>query len=474
MGTPPKSWGIKKMDRKEINLVLREGEGYKIEFKENISGIEKEMVAFANSSGGKIFLGITDDGRIEGVRITNELKSRIQDIANNCRPKIKISMADFENILIITVREGEDKPYECSSGFYKRIGPNSQKMTRDEIIDFFKSEGKIRFDELTEPKFNYPKDFDRDKLSSFLELAELSKSMRSEGVLINLGVAEKQEGKLVFNNSGVLFFAEEPQRFVPWSVFTVALFKDQDGVDVIDRKEITGSLFEIVDRVMDFVRLYAKVAYRFTGRPQRENVYEYPFEAIREAVINSVMHKDYFEHGHNNILKFFPDRIRIENIWVKPGHFILGETVFRRNHLIADLFSRIHFGERLGTGMQRMKAICKAENTPYPNVEFTETHFYITFKQSREYLKMAGKEESMEGSKLNERQRKAIEYLKEKEFITTKILAELLNVSERQARYDLKDLVTKEILVAEGETTSRRYRLRQTSANFGKLRSKDE
>jgi len=438
------------MDRKELSLIIREGEGYRIEFKENIGGIEKDMVAFANSSGGKIFLGITDDCEIKGVKVTNELKSRIQDIANNCRPKIKLSTSDFENILIISVREGEDKPHECSSGFYKRIGPNSQKMTRDEIIDFFKSEGKVRFDELTEPKFDYPKDFDRNKLLSFLELAELSKSVRSESVLINLGVAEKQEGKLYFNNSGILFFAKQPQRFVPWSVFTVALFKDKDGVDVIDRKEITGILFEIVDKVMDFVRLYAKVAYRFTGRPRRENVYEYPFEAIREAVINSVMHKDYFEHGHNNILKFFPDRIQIENIWVKPRHFILGKTVFRRNHLIADLFSRIHFGERLGTGMQRMRDTCKAENAPYPKIEFTETHFYITFKQSREYLRMAEKEERIEVSKLNERQRKVLKHIKKTGRITTKEYVEITGTIRRTAIRDLNDMVSKKFLKVVG------------------------
>jgi len=87
---------------------------------------------------------------------------------------------------------------------------------------------------------------------------------------------------LCCNNAGVLFFAKEPQRFIPWSVYTVALFKDEAGVDIIDRKEIEGSLFEIVEEVMKFVRLYAKVAYRFTGRPRRENVYEYPFDAIRK------------------------------------------------------------------------------------------------------------------------------------------------------------------------------------------------
>lgn len=242
------------------------------------------------------------------------------------------------------------------------------------------------------------------------------------------------------------------------------LFKDKEGADVIDRKEITGSLFEIVDKVMDFVRLYAKVAYRFTGRPQREEIYEYPSEAIREAVINSVMHKDYFEHGHNNILKFFPDRIQIENIWVKPKHFILGKTVFRRNHLIADLFSRIHFGEKLGSGMQRMRDICVAEGAPYPKIEFTDTHFYITFKQSRKYLEMVGKEKAKEelAVALNERQRRFVEALKERKILTRIDYETIVKTSKRTAIRDLQDLVEKGIIVdisTSKTDPNRRYKL---------------
>ncbi|HOL05907.1 MAG TPA: putative DNA binding domain-containing protein [Syntrophorhabdaceae bacterium] len=378
------------MKKEELKLILKEGEGYKIEFKESINSLDKEMVAFANSSGGRILVGVTDSGQPKGIVITNKLKSQIQDIANNCRPKPFISLEEIENILVINVREGTDKPYECSSGFFKRIGPNSQKMSRNEIIEVFKSEGKIRFDELIETKFNYPKDFDKDKLKRFLKLAEISRVDDVEKILISLGVAEKQEGRLYFNNTGILFFAKEPQRFIPWSVFTVALFKDTAGVDIIDRKEIEGSLFEIVEEVMRFVRLYTKVAYRFTGKPQRENIYEYPFDAIREAVINSVMHKYYFEHGHNNILRFLPDRIKIENYWQMPSHFVFGKTVFRRNQIIADLFSKIHFGEKMGTGFERIRQICKRENAPFPKVEFNENYFYVTFKQSYEYLKFAG------------------------------------------------------------------------------------
>jgi ATP-dependent DNA helicase RecG len=100
------------MNRKELEIILKEGEGYKIEFKEGISGLEREIVAFANASGGKVFLGATDDGKIKGIKLTQKLKSQIQDIANNCRRRIKITTEDIDNVLIINVREGEDKPYE--------------------------------------------------------------------------------------------------------------------------------------------------------------------------------------------------------------------------------------------------------------------------------------------------------------------------------------------------------------------------
>jgi len=389
--------------------------------------------------------------------------------------------------LEIIIREGDDKPYECSSGFCKRIGHNSQKMTRNEIIDFFKSEGKIRFDELIEPKFSYPRDFDKNGFRRFLQLAEISKIGDTERLLIGLGVAEKQEGRFYFNNAGILFFGKNPQRFIPWSVFTVALFKDDEddaGVDIIDRKEIEGSLFDIVEEVMKFVRLYSKVAYRFTGRPRRENVYEYPFDAIREAVINSVMHKYYFEHGHNNILRFLPDRIRIENYWQKPSHFVLGKTVFRRNHIIADLFAKIHpfdrvwggkarlrvnleqalafrpgsrkvhFGEKMGTGFERIREICKKENAPFPKIEFDQNYFYVTFKQSHEYLKLAGKEKRAEEklSLLSSREKKAIAFMKQNGRLTMREYITLFpDVNRKTLTRDLNHLIKLGMVIRRGK-----------------------
>lgn len=432
------------MDKEDLQIILKEGEGYKVEFKESQASFDKDLVAFANSSGGKVIFGVTDGGVVKGIEINNKIRTQIQDIANNCRPKIKLDVEELENVLIVSVSEGDDKPYECSSGFYKRIGPISQKMTRDEIIDLLKSEGKVKFDELIEPKFNFPEDFDEARFQRFCRLAGISEIDDTEKLLISLGVAEKQEGRLFLNKAGVLFFAKEPQRFVRWSVFTVALFKDQAGVDIIDRKEIEGSLFEIVEEVMKFIQLYSKVAYRFTGMPQRENVYEYPFNAIREAVINSVMHKYYFEHGHNNILRFLPDKIRIENYWSRPSGFILGKTVFRRNQLIADLFARIHFGEKMGTGFERIKEVCNKEKTPFPEIDLDNNYFYVTFKPSIEYMELAGEATQKIPRKypenITENQLKILELLGQDNRLTIAKLAKELGVSPETVKKNIAKL----------------------------------
>ncbi|MCK5459756.1 putative DNA binding domain-containing protein [Candidatus Parcubacteria bacterium] len=159
------------MNKKELKFILQQGEGQFIEFKESFDSknLSKEIVAFANASGGKIYLGIKDNGNIKGVNITNKLKSQIQDLANNCDPPIIISLDEFENILIIKVMEGINKPYSCSFGFYMRIGPNSQKIKRDEILKLAIKCGKIRFDEQICKDFDWT-DFDDEKLPLKLPL----------------------------------------------------------------------------------------------------------------------------------------------------------------------------------------------------------------------------------------------------------------------------------------------------------------
>jgi ATP-dependent DNA helicase RecG len=157
-----------------------------------------------------------------------------------------------------------------------------------------------------------------------------------------------------------------------------------------------------------------------------------------------------------------PDRIRIENFWQKPSHFVLGKTVFRRNHLIADLFSKIHFGEKMGTGFERIRKIGKKENAPFPEIEFNENYFYVAFRKSKEYLKIAKKEKPKEIdlSLLNQRQRRALDYLREKGRITNKEYAGINKISRETAKRDLFDLTEKGLLKIIGKGRSLYYILR--------------
>jgi len=371
------------MNKDELQLILEEGEGYRIEFKESMTSIDKELIAFANSSGGRIFLGITDNKKIKGVKITNKLKSQVQDIANNCQPPIKIILGELENILIINVKEGEDKPSKCSSGFYTRVGPNSQKLNRNEIIEFFKSEGLIRFDKLINLKFDYNTHFDPKKLEHFLRLAGISKVLDAPTVLTNLGVAEKQEGKVIFNNTGILFFSKNLADIYFHTAITCALYKGTEKIDVLDRRDFNEDLISSIDRAMIFLKQYIPLRYEMTGEPRRREIPEIPYEALREAIINATAHRDYFKKGTNIMVEMFDDRIEITNFGglakgLKPEDF--GKKSVLRNPNIANLLHRAGYIEKMGTGINKMKNLISKAGLPPIKFEF-DNFFTVTFKR---------------------------------------------------------------------------------------------
>ena len=343
------------MKTEDLKLILEEGEGYLIEFKEKPANIDREMVAFANGSGGRIFIGISDSGKIKGIAITNTLKSQIQDIANNCEPPVKIMLEELDTLLVVHVSIGQDKPYSCSSGFYTRIGPNAQKMNRNQIIEFFQSEGQIRFEELMNLKFDFETDFDSKKLTHFLSLAGISPVLDTRSILLNLGVAEEQEGNLIFNNTGIFFFARNLDQFYPHASITCALYKGVEKVHVMDRKDFNQDIISNVDNAMLFLLQHIPVRYEFDGSPKRIEIPQVPLEALREAVINAVCHRYYFEKGANVMVEIFDNRIEISS----PGGLVkgllekdFGRKSILRNPKIAGLFHRIGYIEKMGTGIQ--------------------------------------------------------------------------------------------------------------------------
>jgi ATP-dependent DNA helicase RecG len=477
------------MTEKELQVILQEGEGYRIEFKEGLSGLDKELVAFANASGGRVFLGIDDDRRIPGITIDNRLRSQIQDIANNCQPAIKVHFEEFKDILIISVREGDDKPYKCSSGFFLRVGPNSQKLNRDEIVAFIKAEGKVRFDELTCTKFDFKRHFDSKKLERFLRLAGITTSLDVGLMLENLGAAERQEGKLIVNNTGALFFSKNLDELYPHATVTCALYRGTEKVDILDRKDFNEDLLSSIDQAMIFLKRHLPVRYEITGAPRRKEVLEIPEGALREAVINAVAHRDYFERGANVMVEIYDDRVEITNPGglvkgLKPEDF--GKKSVLRNPNIASLLHRVDYIEKMGTGIGRMRDTLRRAKLPPPKFEF-DTFFTVTMRRPvRKIVVPVGdvvvdaihdairegvldavddavvvgiREGIREGNSESVQRRLVLEllYLFQKGGVTTNLLQKMFAISDATAERDLALLKRRRYVVFQGTKRRGKY-----------------
>lgn len=192
---------------KDLDVILSEGESYTVEFKESADkSLPSEVCAFANASGGRVFIGVDDSGRVVGTDVSNSARSRVQDTINQIEPHLNVNIEILGNIIVIIVPEGNHKPYSCSRGFYLRSGPNSQKLERDSIIEFFQSEGRVRYDEIIREDLPVTERFNESAYKRYIQLAKISEVLEKEAILRNLNCANLMNGKLCFTNAGALFF----------------------------------------------------------------------------------------------------------------------------------------------------------------------------------------------------------------------------------------------------------------------------
>ena len=367
---------------KFLNAILSEGESYTTEFKESADkSLAVEVCAFANASGGRIFIGVDDHGRIVGTEVGNSARSRIQDTINQVEPRLKVDIATQGKVIIVTVPEGMNKPYSCSKGFYLRSGPNSQKLERDDIIAFFQSEGRVRYDEIIRDDLPITERFDPEAYKRYVRLANISDVLERDTLLKNLGCAAVSGGKLCFTNLGALFFRVNGEDVAFRHAGVVAaLYKGVDKVDILDVKEFNGGIVANVDDAMVFLKKHLRVSYRIKTL-QREEILELPEDALREAVVNAVCHRDYFEKGARVMVEVFDDRVDITN----PGGLCKGVTrenfgtvSITRNPNLASMLCRVKYIEQMGTGILRMKKMTREAKVAEPSFDFSG-FFKITF-----------------------------------------------------------------------------------------------
>jgi ATP-dependent DNA helicase RecG len=223
---------------------------------------------------------------------------------------------------------------------------------------------------------------------------------------------------------------------------------------VIDDRMIEGTIMEQVDEAMDFIRKNITVRFVMTGKPEREQIWEYPLEALREAVINAVCHRDYTAPSNTEV-RIYDDRLIV---W-SPGGLPFGITMedlykshssVLRNKGIGEVFYDIGWIEQWGSGIDKMQRACKKAGLPEPYFEEYQG-FRVIFRKdiyTEEYLHNLG---------LNERQIKAVIYVKEKGRITNKEYQDLNAVKRRLASYELDDLIQKGIAERVGKVGKGTY-----------------
>jgi len=453
-----------------IEKIISSGESETVEFKETFDREAIESIcAFANTMGGIIIIGVSDRGKINGIQVGKEtLKQWSNRIFQTTEPAvipdIKIEIVEGKTIVLITISEFPIKPVSIKGRCYKRVANSNKLMSSKEITELYLYSTGSSWDAFP-AKDTELSDIDFKKVDRYIETAK--RAGRRKFTEAPQQVLEKLElikdGKPTW--AAVLLFGKEPQYFLKHAKVHCGRFRKE--AIIIDDSYIELDLIEQVEDVMACIRKNINVRYEITGKPQREEIWDYPLDALREAVLNAICHRDYSDSA-DIIIKIYDDYISIWN----PGGLPPGITLQDlydpnhpskpRNKLIAQVFYDIGEIEKYGSGIQRMINACKNNSIPEPTFEEAFGGFHIVFRKdiyTQEYLHKLG---------LNERQIKAVMYVKEKGRITNKGYQEINQTTRETSKRDLDMLVNKGVLTRKGKGRNVYYELGQVGQKWVK------
>ncbi len=359
----------------EIKSIITQGEGYNAEFKvrtpSKLKEITEEICAFANAAGGVLLIGVSDDNTIYGVSIDNGKRSAIQNSLSEINPHLHSTIypveIDGKEVWVIEVNSGPQKPYTLSGAIYIRQGPNTQRITSVERMrDFFQQSDRIYFDEGPCPSFDPSKEMDEVFFETFRNDSGISSGVSKEQIIKNLKLIHDND---VFKNGAVLFFAKNPEHFFDKAVIRCVSFDGITKAQILDDKIFGGPLMNQYWEAMHWIKSKINVRYEIAGGGPRKEIWEIPEIVFKEAIINSLAHRDYYDKGGRITIELFDDRIEITNPGglvssIQPSEF--GFKSHSRNPLIFGLFERMDMVEQIGSGIGRIKENLQKAGLPEP------------------------------------------------------------------------------------------------------------
>lgn len=406
----------------------------------------KWICGFANANGGKIVIGKDDSGKIVDLKNSKQL---LEDIPNKTRDILGIvvevnlhqtSEGDFIEIIV------EDHPFPVNykGQYHYRSGSTKQELKGTALDKFLLQKKGKRWDGVPVPKVTIsdlkPETFQffRKKAIKAQRVDEETLSDDNENLLENL--------KLIENNylkrAAVLLFHPNPETFVTGAYIKIGYFEADDELKYQD--EVQGNIFDQIEKTIDLLfTKYIKSSISYEGLNRVEK-YDYPKDAVREALLNAVSHKDYAGAVPIQI-SVYPEKILFWNEGQLPDNWTIEKLLVKHpskpfNPDIANVLFRSGYIEAWGRGIRKMINECVRAGMPEPKFFYDMSGFWVEFSTgiySEEQLKSLG---------LNKRQIKTILYLKENKRITNSEYQSIFSVSRNTASRDLSELVDKGLI----------------------------
>ena len=445
-------------------MLFRESET--VELKEIVvDEIKKEIIAFANSNGGRLYIGVRDDGEVIGLDDPDRVSLQI---SNMVRDAIKPDVTMFlhyetieekgKKIIVVDIQRGTDRPYYLAQkgmrpeGVYVRQGYSSVPATDTAIRRMIKETDGDRFEAMR--SLNQELTFEAMKKEFEIREAEFGPQQMRTLKLID------QDN--LYSNLGLLLSDQCVH------TIKVAVFQGKDQTIFKDRREFSGSLMKQMNDVYDYID-FRNQTRATIEKLQRIDVRDYPEIAVRESLLNLLVHRDY-SFSASAFIRIYEDRIEFVSVGgLMPGielEDIMEGISVCRNQDLANVFYRLHLIEAYGTGMVKiMKAYEGMQEKP--EIQTTKNAFKIilpninakyTLENSSVWTTKTDTNSIMETeASLSEAEEKILEYVREHGVITKNDVISLLEVSASTASRTLRKMVKNSLLKQNGKARSTNY-----------------
>lgn len=421
---------------------LRRPEGKTLEFKRDLSspeGLLRTVVAFANTAGGVVLVGVEDRSRhVRGVADPFALEERIaslitDSIAPRLLPDLEVLAWRKTHVVAVQVHPSPTRPHHLvragvRGGTYVRVGSTNRQADEALIAEmqrFARGEG---FDERAMPSLDSEAIDFRAASESFGEVRRLvTKDLHTLRLLI------EYQGRQVPTAGGLLLFGRDRLRHFPDAWIQAGRFRGTDRARIEDHAEFKGPLPGAIEEAIAFVEKHSTHGARI-GRVRRSDTWSLPPAAVREAVINAVAHSDYSQAGAPLRVALFDDRLEVENPGLLPFGLTLADLPLGvsklRNRVIGRVFHELGLVEQWGSGVQRMFAACRDAGLAAPVLEEVGIRFRVTLRTGQ-----------VQSTHLDEIDQAIVAMARAPEGLATRQIADRIQLSSRATRTRLAALV---------------------------------